>query len=400
LEVSTVSELSLPEPGAILLFGSGETSPTGRKIFDHVFRSLPEKPRLALLETPAGFELNSAQVIGRVAEFFNHRFQNYSLQINILPARKRGTLDSPDNPEVVSPLLHADLIFMGPGSPSYAIRQLRDSLAWYYLVARHRLGSMLALASAATIAFSAFALPVYEIYKVGEDIHWIEGLDFFSRYGLKLVFIPHWNNNEGGVNLDTSRCFMGRERFLHLTEMLPEDITIIGLDEKTALLMDPSRCECQVKGIGSVTLIHTNHNHVQKGTIFSYGSLLTKDTDDKSNLARMVEQRAGHVHQYHAGEAFPMQDIGHFHPYHPEASLPTGIWQEAIQAYTAKPDESPPSPSDKVLELIRIRELARKNKNWQKADEIRKQVELMGWEILDTNTGPVSRVITSHRMKN
>jgi len=395
-----VSELSLPEPGSILLFGSGETSPTGRKIFEQVFHSLPEKPRLALLETPAGFELNSAQVIGRVAEFFNHRFQNYSPRVEILPARKRGTRNSPDNPEVVSPLLHADLIFMGPGSPSYAVRQLRDSLAWYYLVARHRLGSVLALASAATIAFSTFALPVYEIYKVGEDVHWIEGLDFFSRYGLKLVFIPHWNNSEGGINLDTSRCFMGRERFLRLIEMLPEDITIVGLDEKTTLLMDLSRCECQVKGIGSVTLIHTNHNHTQKETIFPSKPSLRKQSDAISSLVIMANQRAGHVHQYHAGELFPMQDIGHFHPYHPEASLPPGIWHEAVKAYSEKTDETAPSPSDKVLELIRIRELARKDNNWEKADQIRKQVELMGWEILDTNAGPVSRLITTQRMKN
>jgi cyanophycinase-like exopeptidase len=395
-----VSELSLPEPGAILLFGSGETSPTGRKIFEQVFRSLPEKPRLALLETPAGFELNSAQVIGRVGEFFNHRFQNYSPRVEILPARKRGTQNSPDNREVVSPLLHADLIFMGPGSPSYAVRQLRDSLAWYYLLARHRLGSVLALASAATIAFSAFALPVYEIYKAGEDIHWIEGLDFFSHYGLKLVFIPHWNNTEGGANLDTSRCFMGRERFLRLIEMLPEDITIVGLDEKTALLMDPSRSECQVKGIGSVTLIHTNHNHTQKETIFPSNSSLSKQADDTSSLAIMSEQRASHVHHFHAGEVFPMQDIGHFHPYHPEASLPPGIWKEAVDAYSEKTDEIVASPSDKVLELIRIRESARKDKKWEKADQIRKQIELMGWEILDTSAGPVSRVITTHRTKN
>jgi cyanophycinase-like exopeptidase len=400
LEVYKVSELSLPEPGAILLFGSGETSPTGRKIFEQIFRSLPEKPRLALLETPAGFELNSAQVIRRVAEFFDHRFQNYSPQVEILPARKRGTRNSPDNPEVVSPLLLADLIFMGPGSPSYTVRQLRDSLAWYYLVARHRLGSVLALASAATIAFSTFALPVYEIYKVGEDIHWIEGLDFFCRYGLKLVFIPHWNNSEGGVNLDTSRCFMGRERFLDLIEMLPEDITIIGLDEKTALLMDLSRGECQVKGIGSVTLIHTDHNHALKGTIFSSNSMLSKHGDDISNLIGIAEQRAGHVHQYHAGEVFPMLDIGPFHPYHPEASLPAGIWQEAVQAYAAKTNDPALTPSTKILELIRIRESARKDKNWEKADQIRKQVELMGWEILDTNAGPVSRIITTQRMKN
>jgi cyanophycinase-like exopeptidase len=388
------SNLNLPEPGLIVLFGSGETSPTGRKIFDHIFRSLPKSPRLALLETPAGFELNSAQVIGRVSDFFCHRLQNYGSQIDIIPARKRGTPHSPDHPEIVSPLLDADLIFMGPGSPSYAIHQLRDSLAWYYLIARHRLGSVLAIASAATVAFSAFAIPVYEIYKVGEDIHWIEGLDFFKLYGLKLVFVPHWNNNEGGAELDTSRCFMGKERFFHLMDMLPEEMTIVGLDEKTALIMDPSRCECQVQGLGSVTMIHTGHKHTLQGTIHSFISSTHQDIGNYTDLVTIAEQRDGHVHQYHAGQVFPMDAIGNFHSYHPEASLPPNIWQKAIQAFQSTSNESARSPSAMVLELIRAREAARDAKNWEIADEIRQQVEMMGWEILDTKNGPVSRAIS------
>ncbi|MBN2147175.1 MAG: hypothetical protein JW726_07285, partial [Anaerolineales bacterium] len=154
-------------PGPIVLFGSGETSPSGRKVFERVLRHLPMRPRLALLETPAGFELNSAQVIARVGEFLVHRLQNYQPQVEIVAARQRGTPFSPDDPQIVAPLLNADLIFMGPGSPSYAVRQLRDSLAWQYLLARHRLGAALVLASAAAIAVSTVSLPVYEIYKVG-----------------------------------------------------------------------------------------------------------------------------------------------------------------------------------------------------------------------------------------
>ena len=210
-------------PGPIVLFGSGETSPSGRKVFDSILRRMPMRPRLALLETPAGFELNSPRVIGRVVDFLVHRLKNYQPRVEIVAARKRGTPFSPDNVEIVTPLLSADLIFMGPGSPTYAVRQLRDSLAWHYLLARHRLGAALVLASAAAIALSACALPVYEIYKVGEDLHWKEGLDFFGLYGLELVFIPHWNNHEGGDELDTRHCFMGESRFTHLLEMLVPD---------------------------------------------------------------------------------------------------------------------------------------------------------------------------------
>ena len=81
------------------------------------------------------------------------------------------------------PLLEADLIFMGPGSPTYAVRQLQGQPglalhAWRATAWERRL----VLASAAVVAISAYALPVYEIYKVGEDLHWNEGLDFFGLY--------------------------------------------------------------------------------------------------------------------------------------------------------------------------------------------------------------------------
>jgi cyanophycinase-like exopeptidase len=376
-----------PEPGLIILFGSGETSPTGRKIFERVFRLLPSSPRLALLETPAGFELNSPQVIGRVGDFFSHRLQNFSPQVEIIAARKRGTSFSPDDPQIVNPLLNADMIFMGPGSPSYAIRQLRDSLAWYYLVARHRLGAALALASAATIAFSACALPVYEIYKVGEDLHWNEGLNFFRLYGMELVFIPHWNNNEGGAELDTSRCFMGQERFTRLMSMLPEEVTIIGLDEKTALIMNPSKCECYVSGLGNVTLVHTGHKHSHADSLYSLTKYVDLSIPD-NNLFQIAEQRGGHVHIYKDRQSFPMGEIGPFHPYHPEANLPYSIWQKAVQANYPVKHETPDSPSDEVMHLIRARDEARLKGNWTEADEIRIRIEELGWEVSDTEDGP------------
>jgi hypothetical protein len=379
----------LLRPGLIVLFGSGETSPTGRKIFEAIFRSLPLSPRLALLETPAGFELNSSEVISRVGKFFTHRLQNYSPRVEIIPARKRGLELSPDNPAVVAPLLHADLIFMGPGSPTYAVRQLLDSLAWYYLLARHSLGGVLALASAATISFSACSLPVYEIYKVGEELHWIDGLDFFKFYGLKLVFIPHWNNQEGGAELDTSRCFMGQERFTDLLEMLPDEATIVGLDEKTALIIDPSRCVCQVKGLGKVTLIHTGHKHsLQEIADQNAAGFLSGSDED---LTRIALHRDGHFHQYSDGQVFPISELGPFHNFLPQASIPSEIWQKALQESRPVDTFSVPAPPEEIFLLICARQEARKMGNWTLADDLRKQIMHLGWEIMDTETGPVSR---------
>ena len=121
-------------PGPVILFGSGETSPAGQRTFDRLFRQLPEKPKVSLLETPAGFELNSAQVIGRVADFLHHRLQNYHPQIETIPARKRGTAFSPDNEKIAALILKSELIFAGPGSPSYTVRQLENSLTCRTLV--------------------------------------------------------------------------------------------------------------------------------------------------------------------------------------------------------------------------------------------------------------------------
>ncbi|MBN1148826.1 MAG: hypothetical protein JXA78_16310 [Anaerolineales bacterium] len=373
-------------PGLTALFGSGETSASGRKVFDWLLRRLPESPRLALLETPAGFELNSARVIGRVAEFIERRLQNYQPRLAIAPARKRGTAFSPDDPEIVAPLLEADLIFMGPGSPTYAVRQLRDSLAWHYLLARHRLGATLALASAATIAVSACALPVYEIYKAGEELHWKQGLDLFGLYGMPLVFVPHWNNNEGGQELDTSRCFMGRARFAELMELLPPGLAVLGLDEHTALVLDPGAGECRVLGAGGVTLIHTGHGHRR-------GAGLGAPDPLGGDLAEVAEIRRGHVHQYRSGDVFPLSDCCPFDLPPGGQGLPGAVWARALQVQAEmdaqrRAAQGEPAAPPEALALVEQRQAARAAKDWAAADELRARIAALGWEVQDTPEGP------------
>jgi hypothetical protein len=370
-------------PGLVVLFGSGETSPSGRKVFETILRDLPQSPRISLLETPAGFELNSSQVIGRVGEFISHRLQNYQPRLSYIQARRRGTPYSPDDPEIVDPLYYADMIFMGPGSPSYAVRQLRESLAWHAILARHRLGAALALASAAVIAISAYALPVYEIYKVGEDLHWKEGLNLFGHFGLPLVFIPHWNNNDGGEELDTSRCFMGQPRFASMMEMLPADLTVVGIDEKTALVVNPKSGSCQVVGLGGVTLIHTGQAHPD-----STGNPDLQGT----GLAEIAHQRKGHVHRFDSGQTFSFNRIGALQKPKIGADLPDQVWQRALQAQK-EPAEERTGPPEIVLELVREREIARQQKDWSTADRLRDKIAELGWLVQDTPEGSLMEEI-------
>ncbi|MFU8772354.1 MAG: cysteinyl-tRNA synthetase [Anaerolineales bacterium] len=338
-------------PGLVVLFGSGETTPSGRKIFEHVFRQLPPQPRVAILETPAGFELNSAQVAGRVADFLRQRLKNYQPQIDIVAARKLGTPNSPDNPELIAPLWKADMVFMGPGSPSYATRQLQGSLAWQIIEARHRLGMSVTLASAATVAVGKYAIPVYEIYKVGEDIHWKEGLNLLGAYELPVVFVPHWNNNDGGEELDTSRCFMGKARFEPLLEMLPDGIAVVGIDEQTGLLLDLLNGVCRVVGREGISLI-----------------------------------RGGRDRRFLSGETFAMTEMGDFEYPEPSKGLSLEVWKQAISAKDIL--DEPAAPPAEIVELVEKRESARAQKEWEIADDIREQIHNLGWQVMDTEEGP------------
>ncbi len=336
--------------GQIAFLGSGETSLAGGRIFETLARALPRPVRIAILETPAGFELNSNQVAGRVADFMKTRLQNYAPVIDVIPARKRGTPFSPDDAQILQPLLHANMIFMGPGSPSYLVRQLQGSLAWDVIRARHRLGATLAFASAATVSIGAWALPVYEIYKVGEDVHTKQGLNLFADYGMHLSFVPHWNNADGGLDLDTSRCFVGMERFELWRSGLPAENIIVGLDEHSGIIIDFERGECEVSGVSSVSLIG---------------------------------QGEARIHP--SGAKFALRELGNFQSPQPiSQGIPAETW-ELVEGAPPIGEDQPPA---EALALAEQRQQARARKEWAESDRLRDRIAALGWIVQDTPQGP------------
>lgn len=339
--------------GHIAFLGSGETSLAGGRVFEQLARQVDGPLRVALLETPAGFELNSGQVAGRVADFLKTRLQNFNPQVDVVPARKRGSAFSPDDPEVCAPLLHANLIFMGPGSPTYAVRQLAGSLAWDIVRARQRLGATLVFASAATIAVGAYGIPVYEIYKVGLDVHAVPSLDFFASFNTPLSFVPHWNNTDGGIDVDTSRCFIGMDRFAEWCSLIPADQTVVGLDEHTGIIMDFDKRQVQVVGVSSVSLARECNPHI-----------------------------------YPSGTTFPLDELGALSlPDDLSAGIPPSVWDLVRSTPSPAPvmDEAPPP---EVARLAEERQAARERKDWAAADDARRRISSLGWSVQDTPEGP------------
>ena len=239
-----------PPRGIVALMGSGELTSTMVEVHKALLTRLGPSPRAVFLDTPAGFQLNADQISARAVEYFRRRVGHDLAVASFKSARATpaGVAE-----QAFHLLRSADYILIGPGSPTYAVRQWKGTPIPDILVRRVAGGACLVAASAAALTVGRFTLPVYEIYKVGEDLHWVEGVDVLGRLGLDLVVIPHWNNAEGGTH-DTRFCYMGEPRFRELEGMLPEGLGILGLDEHTACVLDLDAGEAVVRGIGGVTL--------------------------------------------------------------------------------------------------------------------------------------------------
>jgi hypothetical protein len=342
------------KPGLIVLLGSGETQPSSGKTHEYIASQLPNPPRIAILETPAGFELNADRVAGKIKDFLETRLTNYGPNIVQIPARKKKTAFSPDDPQIIAPLYQADEILLGPGSPTYAVRQLKDSLAYDAIRAKNRMGSVLFLSSAATLAFGCYTIPVYEIFKVGEDIHWQQGLNFFGDFGLSLSIVPHWNNNDGGEELDTSRCYIGRSRFDALYQQVPDGQVFMGIDDHTSVVIDLVEKICKVMGNGRVILL-----------------------------------KNGEQLEFKSGEVFDLELIGT--PFLPEAGegLDPKAWEKTQLAIRSRKEteETVPEPPKAVVHLLRLRTTARNENDWDRADSLREEIESLGWQVVDTLEG-------------
>lgn len=234
----------------LAIFGSGEISSIGRRTHEYILKHIGKKKvKIVLVTTPAGFQPNVDIVYGEIATFFKTSLINFHPDVKIIFANNRNDAN---NKDIISPIHEADYIFMGPGSPTYTVTHLRDTLLLNAITKQIKNGASLGLSSAAVIAFSKYCLPVYEIYKVGSILYWEKGLDFYSDIYRQLSVIPHFNNTEGGEKTDTSHCFMGKDRFQKLLKKLPVSEPLISLDEQTSVLINVSTKEVIPMGKGTV----------------------------------------------------------------------------------------------------------------------------------------------------
>ena len=173
--------------------GSGEMTSTMVEVHKDLLNRCGGSPRAVFIDTPAGFQLNADQLSEKAVDYFRTRI-NYPLSV---VSFKSAAAVSPYDAEVAfRSLREADYFLIGPGSPSYAVRQWQGTPVPDIIAERVAGGGCLVAASAAALTVGQCTLPVYEIYKVGEPLHWVEGINILGSFGFNLVVVPHWNNAE------------------------------------------------------------------------------------------------------------------------------------------------------------------------------------------------------------
>ena len=241
--------------------GSGETAPTMVKVPPACHRAArggdpssgPGRNRTGagadsdpapvhglLLDTPFGFQTNARRSRLAAVDYFRDSV-GATLEVAGLRSGRGSRAGRRETPS--SPAGRRPLVFSGPGSPTYALRQWRGTLVPAVLAEKLALGGRGHLRLGRGADLGAVTVPVYEVYKVGEDPHWIPGLDLLRALGLPVALIPHYDNAEGGTH-DTRFCYLGEERLAeHGAASFPTATFVLGRRRAHRAVPRPRRRE-------------------------------------------------------------------------------------------------------------------------------------------------------------
>ncbi|MCC6437959.1 MAG: hypothetical protein IT196_23235 [Acidimicrobiales bacterium] len=235
----------------LTIMGSGETAPTMVKLHRQVAEHLGAgEHRAVFLDTPFGFQENADELCQRTVEYFR---QSVGHDIAVAGLPRPIGMDTLALESALAELRRAELLFAGPGSPTYALRQWAPTPVAAVLRDRLARAGAVTFSSAAALTLGVKTVPVYEIYKSGADPYWLDGLDVLSAIDLPVVVIPHYDNAEGGHH-DTRFCYLGERRLAALERDLPDGVFVLGVDEHTGVLIDLEAETAMVWGRGAMTM--------------------------------------------------------------------------------------------------------------------------------------------------
>ncbi|HEX9372322.1 MAG TPA: Type 1 glutamine amidotransferase-like domain-containing protein [Roseiflexaceae bacterium] len=208
-------------PGPLALVGSGEYLPQMDAI-DRLLLDALGGPaaRVAVIPTASGLEPGMPERWNAMGlEHFR------ALGADVASVMLVSRADAYD-PRIVAALRSADLYYFSGGSPDHAVETLRDSPAWDVIRERYLAGAVLAGCSAGAMMLGGFTLSVRGVMR-GQPPQWPPALGLVPG----IAVMPHF---------DRVADFAGAEMFRAILAAAPRGVTLLGVDEDTALVRLPT----------------------------------------------------------------------------------------------------------------------------------------------------------------
>lgn len=355
--------------GVLAILGSGETAPGMTKVHRELLSRISDV-RAVNLDSTYGFQLNVPQMTAKLVEYFKVSLQTELQPLSLISFEGASGVERELFRQGVR---GATYVFAGPGSPSYALSQWKPLGLEDDLVEVLENGGSVCFSSAAALTLGAFTAPIYEVYKAGSPLYWLDGLNLMALIGLNCVVIPHFNNSEG-ENYDTSCCYLGLKRLEQLEALLPENTATLGIDEHTALLIDLENQTLSVTGKGNV---YWRSNEIV--LIFEPGST--------TPLQELAVQTPRPV----AKSATPAEQLG-TSPLELASAVEAGgaaatsaLAKLVTMATGAK--EGAIDPGELITALLAVRTALKADGNYLLADTLRNIITASGIEIHDGSSG-------------
>ena len=206
-------------PGPIALVGSGEYLPVMLEVEGALLAGRARK----YVQIPTAAAPEGPGVLARWTAL--GAAQAERLGVEAVPLLVHDRTDA-DDPRIVEQVRGAGLIYMSGGNPAHLAGALRDSVLWEEILAAWQSGAALAGCSAGAMAMTGWVPQVRALHRPVDP-----GLGLLPH----LRVIPHFDKMIGWAPDLVTRVL------LHA----PQGVTVVGIDEDTALVGGPQEWEVQ-----------------------------------------------------------------------------------------------------------------------------------------------------------
>jgi cyanophycinase len=213
------------ESGALALVGSGEYSAAMNLTDRRLLATLGERAawRVAVIPTASALEEGGPE---RWNALGVRHFE--ALGAQAVPIWLRQREDAHDE-SLVEQLASCRFFYFSGGSPDHCLATLVGTPAWDTIADAAQRGAVIAGCSAGAMMLGSATLSVRAI-RSGAPPRWHTGLGMARG----LAIMPHF---------DRMRSFMSDEVFEQVLASAPEGVTLVGIDEDTALIYLPATGE-------------------------------------------------------------------------------------------------------------------------------------------------------------